>query len=989
MFVSGSQSFDSGGPDVGGADSVDAEPQRDSDTAPPHDASVDSAAADARSDVDDVATDAAPPEDTLGPDTRDGKDIDAGPTTPTGVSATRGTETAHVEVTWQGVQGADGYAIYRDGSKVGSVGGNEASYTDGGADAGLPAAPTNVSATKGRHTGKVVVSWDAASTTAGTRHDYRVSAIFGSTEGPKSAVATGWRQGAAVSGYEVQVDAGAWQSVGAMTSWEHTGAPQGSISAGSVDASDGAHAGYVQLTLKNASKNTTSVDYRVRAQSAAGASNASPTVSGHRKVGALSYNWQRSAGTMNQSYSGIATTGMSSYQDTGAPSDGSKRYYRCEISAPGAPTATSSADSGFRNASGFSFTPYTYENTSNYTGLSSGGVYDIADDGNGTHYIATGNGLTVYDGSSWTMYTHRNSGLPRGGVFGVEVESSTEIWMATSGGLVEYNGANSWSLHQPSPTRAFASLAVDGTGKVWLGPIQNRGRDVYRFDPSNSTWKKFSHQTIGINLPNMHIQEIVVDSKDEIWIATGFGLAHYNGTSWSLYDDTNSKLETEDVQSLSLDSTGKLWIGCLKGSVTTLDKARTTWKSFKGTNGPTSVYEIDHDSADTPYLSDNGVGFTILESNPMKWVTLSRGQSPLLGTPVGAMTIDDSDVAWMGFTNNHPGLSRYDRSKPSGSRWTNKRLNDKVLAGNIVYDIEVASNGNLWFAADNGASRWNGTSWKTFNKRNSQLKFDLATPERGVAAVHEDSSGTLWFGSKSGIEGVSRWDGSSWLPVFRKFNSGLADNNVSGITETPSGTIWFAHKEDRQYGLSRYDGSSWSTYSASGKLVSNEVETMAVGQNGDLWVGTDKGISRYDGQSWSSVTTSNSALGSNLVEDIAVDSNGTVWIATQGGLYEFHGTDVTKQSDWTVYGNFSPLPYADVREVAVSGGGSNVYLWVARSRFELIPGRLTTAGTGSWTKFTYPTLESSDVNSHEIAVGPQGDVWFANNNGVGRVDTSP
>ena len=69
---------------------------------------------------------------------------------------------------------------------------------------------------------------------------------------------------------------------------------------------------------------------------------------GYRGIGALTYQWQRSATDSDADYSNIDGATTASYNDTGAPADGSGRYYRCVEDATGAAQQISTSDRGYR-----------------------------------------------------------------------------------------------------------------------------------------------------------------------------------------------------------------------------------------------------------------------------------------------------------------------------------------------------------------------------------------------------------------------------------------------------------------------------------------------------------------------------------------------------------------------------------------------------------------------------------------------------------------
>jgi len=181
---------------------------------------------------------------------------------------------------------------------------------------GAPSAPTNVSATDGVHTDKVVVTWT------------------------KSEDATG---------YQVYRDGTPLGWLGDVATFDDTGADAPTITPGAASASDGTHADYVALSLSGQSANNGTIHtYKVKAKNAAGESGYSGTNTGYRGVGSLTYQWQRSAADSDANYSNIEGATTVSYNDTGAPADGSGRYYRCVENATGASQQISSVDRGYR-----------------------------------------------------------------------------------------------------------------------------------------------------------------------------------------------------------------------------------------------------------------------------------------------------------------------------------------------------------------------------------------------------------------------------------------------------------------------------------------------------------------------------------------------------------------------------------------------------------------------------------------------------------------
>lgn len=218
----------------------------------------------------------------------------------------------------------------------------------------VPAAPTNVAATDGTYTDKVTITWTK----------------------PTGA-----------TGYKVYEGSNLLTTLGDVATYDDTAAAAGSITAGSTVATDGTSTANVGLSLSGTStSNGASRTYKVVATNAGGDSADSSTDTGYRSVGALGYQWQRSAGDSDASYSDIGGATASTYNDTGAPAgtitpgaaaatdgtssanvglslsgqsvaDGAGRYYKCTLTSTGASNspASSTANRGYRTTGALTY----------------------------------------------------------------------------------------------------------------------------------------------------------------------------------------------------------------------------------------------------------------------------------------------------------------------------------------------------------------------------------------------------------------------------------------------------------------------------------------------------------------------------------------------------------------------------------------------------------------------------------------------------------
>ena len=96
-----------------------------------------------------------------------------------------------------------------------------------------------------------------------------------------------------------------------------------------------------------------------------------------------------------------------------------------------------------------------------------------------------------------------------------------------------------------------------------------------------------------------------------------------------------------------------------------------------------------------------------------------------------------------------------------------------------------------------------------------------------------------------GGKGISRYDSYThiWkeIPHERGMNIVLDYYGVSSLVIDPNGVIWAGTYGG---GVASYNGVEWNDYTTAEGLVDNEVNALAMGCGGDLWVGTDYGVSR-------------------------------------------------------------------------------------------------------------------------------------------------
>jgi ligand-binding sensor domain-containing protein len=193
----------------------------------------------------------------------------------------------------------------------------------------------------------------------------------------------------------------------------------------------------------------------------------------------------------------------------------------------------------------------------------------------------------------------------------------------------------------------------------------------------------------------------------------------------------------------------------------------------------------------------------------------------------------------------------------------------------------------------------------------------IPVPGGGVLATADGDSGRVLI---AGSNGAFRYDGirsPARLPIFSGTSDSLLGKAILGAR---NGDVWFGTFSGA-FRL-RPDGSviKYDATSGLGNSSDSEVTCLAEEASGAIWAGTaGGGVSRFDGTTWTTVTT-DQGLPSPSVAAIAVDPvDQSLWVGTLGivsGLAHVVGGAVVQ-----VYNQFSLTPNRNVRSVIATPSG--------------------------------------------------------------------
>jgi two-component system sensor histidine kinase ChiS len=214
----------------------------------------------------------------------------------------------------------------------------------------------------------------------------------------------------------------------------------------------------------------------------------------------------------------------------------------------------------------------------------------------------------------------------------------------------------------------------------------------------------------------------------------------------------------------------------------------------------------------------------------------------------------------------------------------------RTLSSNMVWDVLEDTGGHLWLATDGGLDRFNRAT-------GDFTRFHLPTDPPGTTAfaraIVEDDAGNLWIGT---FNGLFRLDAERQR--FQRYghdpdkDNSLRSNLVRTLLMGQDGDLWIGTEGG---GLHRLDLSTqkFMFYNHEqhnpNSLLSTVVANLYQTQDGMIWVATDRGLNRLDPETgdlrhFKHSAADPSSLSNDDVRALVEDKQGNLWVGTGRGL---------------------------------------------------------------------------------------------------------
>jgi len=529
-------------------------------------------------------------------------------------------------------------------------------------------------------------------------------------------------------------------------------------------------------------------------------------------------------------------------------------------------------------------------------GLPSNRINKIVLDSRGYLWFCTQEGLSRFDGYTFTNYGTQQ-GLPPRGINDLLETRNGEYWIATTGGLVRFDPTSTahkftvFLADDGAGSRSINAIAEDHAGGLWCGTYHG----LYRFERTSGG--RFRRVEIGMPASGQErIDALHEDRRGALWIGAETGLYRLLPNGASDRFTTSNGLPWNGVNSLLADDLERLWVG------TSLGLCRIAPDSAAGRR----IVERIYTHADG--LTSDLV-ISLFESSAGKlWAGTNDGLSELLPQPL----------------EKSKALKTYTMANG--------------LSGPEINSITEDRNHNLWIASPEGAMKITQSNFSTFTAADGLPPVSKAPSSVRVSSIFQDRSGVLYVttGGERREPFLSRLDGERFKSIFPNLPAQVAsigwgthqialqDHADDWWIATTKGLVRFAPPARfEQLGHARVK----AIYTTSDGLPTDEVFRIFEDSHGDIWVATvPRGLARWDRRTASFQHDAGFfAPGfGEFVSAFAEDHAGDVWIGIfQGGVVRF------RNGKFAHFGEADGLGAGGVRDIHCDRAGQ---VWIGTVR---------------------------------------------------------
>jgi signal transduction histidine kinase/ligand-binding sensor domain-containing protein len=557
------------------------------------------------------------------------------------------------------------------------------------------------------------------------------------------------------------------------------------------------------------------------------------------------------------------------------------------------------------------------------TSISNNFVVSMATDSNNNLWIATQNGLNLFDRKKGTFrrFFHKtNDPFSLDGNFLTSVIQCPggHIWVGSDAGINIYDKFNdrfySISLNMPITGSHISvrSIYCDANRNIWIGTLSDGLVFISResIEQLSQAMNENKIPSSVINLqPDDHFRFCSFQNSDiichSVWSIVDDGNSTlYVGTNTGLYTlDLISKQQSKyhfkspvpplihqsTITTMHLDEFKVLWIGTSNEGLI-IHNTITKETNYLSTAYPTlnnlksnAIRGIHEDKAGIIWIATKFDGINLFDRRQNNFDHIVRKDGAFDGlNDVFVMSIyeDPADNVWIG--TKEGGLNKWNRKEGEFSTYRYNHISNGIKYSNRINAIEGDGEHGLFIGTDLALEWYNPIT-----------NFSKLLHKGVVTSIETDKNGIIWAGTEQGIVWIDRQK-KEVVKIESDRLTRLTNRGIwnSKIYCDSKGRVWIGTQttglwcyEPQTDQLTNYQKQKDAQCSISSNMIRGILED----RNGNIWVGTkSNGLNKFDETSKCFVPMNASdKLTGKSIYNILEDREGNLWMGTHDGILKY------------------------------------------------------------------------------------------------------
>ncbi|QPH40940.1 hybrid sensor histidine kinase/response regulator transcription factor [Pedobacter endophyticus] len=534
-------------------------------------------------------------------------------------------------------------------------------------------------------------------------------------------------------------------------------------------------------------------------------------------------------------------------------------------------------------------------------------------DTQGILWVGTANGLNKFNPKKNTFeriyLNQENPTHTHNGIKNIYQDRTGHLWVATNHGLYllanrninQFVSAGHFGLPGNIAKSEILSIYEDKDGFLWIGT--NQGLSQALFNKRLYLKKTFTSSEISGSLSDNAVTDIIEDNQHNLWIATengGLNLFNKKSQTFTPFlhrEGNNNSIVHNAIRRIIKHSSGELWIGTQEG-LSIFDPITKNFRTFQHRKAnfrslnQNSIYSIYEDLNGSVWIGTYYGGVNVAYANPTDFKSWQYNDKlpGISHNVISSISETSANNLWIGTEGG--GLNYYDWASGGFTAYKHTSADYGSIGSDLIKILYKDRSGNLWIGTHGGGLNLFDPLTRKF-KRLLSYKADLNITRSEIVTLLEDSYGTFWVGSQSGLR-IFNKEKTDLKPLMApSVLKTFEDKNIKVLFEDSRKNIWIAATT----GLYVYSKTfntirSYKLPKGSNSVStnSNYINCIVEDARGNIWLGLYYGgLTYYDPRinKFAENYTTKDGLSHNNVVGIIEDNKQQLWISTSNGLNKF------------------------------------------------------------------------------------------------------